>query len=1325
MNDSYKILALNDDSDQLELLEAVLSKAGYQVFTAADGKKGFEIAQSELPDLIISDVMMPRMDGIELCRLLRADEKLRPTPVLLVSAVRKDTSSMVEGIEAGADDYMQLPYEPMHLVAKAARLIERKHIQDEALQQSETRFRSLIENVSDVISMLAPDGTILYESPSLENVLGYQPDEIIGKNAFEFIHPEDFVKILTYFNQAMQTSEPSLPVEYRFRHKDNSWRILESIGKPFDDTVNGLVAIITSRDITKQEEAQEALRMSEERFRLASLATEDALWDWDLVTDSLWLSDPFYKLLGYQRGDVEPHINLWYESLHPDEKERVVGHIHEVIESGEHFWADEYRMRTAGGDYAHIFDRGYIVHDQDGKPIRMIGAAINFTERKRAEQQIRGQLHFIEAITDNMAEGICAFDRDGRITFINPAAEEMLGWKRREILGRNIHQTIHYQKADGTDFPAEECRLLNVLETGEPLRAYEDLFIRKNKTTFPALCFSAPLLENGEITGAVQTFHDVTERKRAEMELDQFFKVSVNLLCLLGFDGYFKRVNPAFVRVLGYTKEELLSTPFIEFVHPDDRQRTLNAAQKTFTGEETASFENRYVCKNGSVKWLLWNSATLEDEQMVYAVAHDITERKNIEEAIRFQAHLLDTVEQAIIATDLEGVDIYWNRFAEKLYGWTAAEALGRNIIDLTPAEISQRQAAHIMGRLKKGESWAGEFKVRNRGNQTFPAYVCSSPVTGKNGELIGIVGVSTDISERKKAEKDLAEANQRALREYDKLLKKLTKLAQTAGTARDLITIFRAILEFTRTAVPCTGFFISLYNEKTRLRTPAYAWDNAGGEFEISNLPPMEMSDSPHSRAVATGEVIIENDFQKAMVGQPVININLDKDPNLPQSCLVTPMAFMGRVVGAVEVQSTVPGTYRQEHATGMQMAANLAANAIENVRLLEKEREREEQLRQSQKLESVGRLAGGIAHDFNNMLTAINGYSDLTLRRLKADDPLRYNIEEIKKAGERSAALTHQLLAFSRKQILKPKVLDINEVIADISKLLQRLIGEDVQLSIVTNPKVGCMEVDPGQLTQVIMNLSVNARDAMPRGGNLIIETSNVYLSEEYATLHYPTKPGAYVMLAVSDNGVGIEEEALQHIFEPFYTTKEVGKGTGLGLATVYGIVKQSNGFIWVYSEVGKGTTFKIYFPRVDEICRLEETSAEAEDVPGGSETILLVEDEEAVRNLARQILESCGYKIIEARNGIEALSLCQNSDSQIDLLITDVVMPKMGGRELAEKISQLNPQIRQLFMSGYTDDAIIRQGMITEDMNFIQKPFTFETLAQKVREALDAKK
>jgi PAS domain S-box-containing protein len=382
---------------------------------------------------------------------------------------------------------------------------------------------------------------------------------------------------------------------------------------------------------------------------------------------------------------------------------------------------------------------------------------------------------------------------------------------------------------------------------------------------------------------------------------------------------------------------------------------------------------------------------------------------------------------------------------------------------------------------------------------------------------------------------------------------------------------------------------------------------------------------------------------------------------------------------------------------------------------------RKLEEQLRQSQKLESVGMLAGGIAHDFNNLLTVITGYSELTLNRLDQADPLARNIEEIKKASKRAAALTRQLLAFSRKQVLQPKVIDLNSVIVNIEKMLGRLVGEDMELRTSQGIGLGQVKADPGQIEQVILNLVVNARDAMPKGGKITLETANIYLDETYARGHIAVKPGWFVMLAVTDTGQGMDVETQKYIFEPFFTTKEEGKGTGLGLSTVYGIVKQSDGNIWVYSEVGVGTTFKIYLPLVDE--QVTETGADAarrESVPG-TETILLAEDEEMVRNLARESLEMNGYTVLEAANGKEALLICQQHEGRIHLLLTDMVMPRMSGKELAEQLVKLRPDTRVLYMSGYTNQAIVHHGILDRDIAFIGKPFTPDGLVTEVVKVL----
>jgi PAS domain S-box-containing protein len=383
------------------------------------------------------------------------------------------------------------------------------------------------------------------------------------------------------------------------------------------------------------------------------------------------------------------------------------------------------------------------------------------------------------------------------------------------------------------------------------------------------------------------------------------------------------------------------------------------------------------------------------------------------------------------------------------------------------------------------------------------------------------------------------------------------------------------------------------------------------------------------------------------------------------------------------------------------------------------------EEQLRGAQKLEAIGRLAGGVAHDFNNLLTIITASSDILLSRTD-DERTRDLLREIQRAGDRAAGLTRQLLMFSRKQVTEPRILDLNVVVADTERMLRRLIGEDVSLTTVLNPRLGRIKADAGQIEQVLMNLAVNARDAMPRGGKLSITTADVGLDEDHARAHPEVRPGPYVMLAVRDTGVGMDEATKTRLFEPFFTTKGPGKGTGLGLATVYGIIKGAGGHVEVESEPGHGTTFKVYLPRREEEALANRPSHQGlSRAPVGHETILLAEDEDAVRAITRHVLQMCGYVVLEADTGEEAIRVASEYSGPIDLLLTDVVMPGMGGRELAEHLTAARPDVRVLYLSGYTDDAIVRHGVLEAETAFLQKPFTPTILAQKVREVLDSER
>jgi two-component system cell cycle sensor histidine kinase/response regulator CckA len=465
-------------------------------------------------------------------------------------------------------------------------------------------------------------------------------------------------------------------------------------------------------------------------------------------------------------------------------------------------------------------------------------------------------------------------------------------------------------------------------------------------------------------------------------------------------------------------------------------------------------------------------------------------------------------------------------------------------------------------------------------------------------------------------------------------------------------------------------------------------------------------------------------------LLGLPVWKFVVEED--------MTRQVIMAKIAGDVSFHETFERTYRRKDGTTLPVLIedrvirdkkgritgirSMIEDITERRRAEEALRKSEEQLRQWQRVEAIGRLAGGVAHDFNNLLMTIKGCSELLLGELDSHDSRREEVEEIRKAAERATALTRQLLAFGRRQVLQPQVLDLNEVVANMDRMLQRLIGEDIHLLTVPDPELWPVTVDPGQIEQVIMNLAVNARDAMPGGGKLTIETANVVLDEDYARRHVSVKPGPCVMLAVTDNGCGMDKEIQSHLFEPFFTTKAKGEGTGLGLSTVYGIVKQSGGNIWAYSEPGLGTTFKIYLPRAEEAVKTYRPKIAPTVSPGGSETILLVEDEEAVRAIVSKILQNKGYTVLEAHHGHEALQICKDHQGPIHLMVTDVVMPHMSGSELAERLTSLRPELRVLFMSGYPDKAIVHHGVLGAGTSFLQKPFALSALECKVRDLLD---
>jgi PAS domain S-box-containing protein len=761
-------------------------------------------------------------------------------------------------------------------------------------------------------------------------------------------------------------------------------------------------------------------------------------------------------------------------------------------------------------------------------------------ERRRIEErelEIENRYHLLAQSVKGY--GIMTLDREGRVASWNGGAQQISGYSAHEILGR--HHSVFYTLDEIDQGKPEAALRAARVEGGAKEEGWR---VRRDGSAFWAeVVITARWNLAGAVIGFTMVTRDLTERRAAEEarrageeRLRALAENTMELVCILNADGTFRYVSAGYSHILGYDPESLLGTLPYPLLHADDVEPCAAALARTVAQPgEVVTTILRVRHADGSYRTLEISAQNLLEHPAVSGIVcngRDVTDRQAAEDELRFQAHLLDAVEQAVIATTLDGTITYWNRFAERLYGWSADEVRGRNVIDVTPSDVSREQGMEIMERLARGDSWSGEFLVQARDGRRFPALVTNSPILDPMGALAGVVGVSFDATER----------------------------------------------------------------------------------------------------------------------------------------------------------------------------------------------RELEEQLQQSRKLEAIGKLAGGIAHDFNNILTVISTSAEFVRQVLPPGAEAQADVAEIQRAAMRASALTSQLLAFSRKQVLTPRELDLNVVVSEMERMFQRLIGDDISLHTRLQPELGSVLADQSQIEQVLLNLVVNARDAMPRGGRVAISTSDVYLDETSIVRSSEVRPGPYVMITVCDTGHGMDRETMSCAFEPFFTTKPVGEGTGLGLATVYGIVKQSGGHVWVYSEPGEGATFKVYLPRCgDPLATV--TTAPARRSQRGTECVLLIEDEEPVRRAARRILEKLGYTVIEAANGRAALHVFEEQGARIDVVVTDTVMPEMGGRDVVDVLRGQRPHLPVLYMSGYTSDDVIRRG-VDPGADFIEKPFTAACFAAAIRGALDGR-
>jgi PAS domain S-box-containing protein len=776
----------------------------------------------------------------------------------------------------------------------------------------------------------------------------------------------------------------------------------------------------------------------------------------------------------------------------------------------------------------------------------------------------------------------------------------------------------------------------------------------------------------GEITHFIAIKLDICDRKQAEAKLlmltgrlslaTEVAKVGVWDLDLAS-NAFTWDINT--FEIYGFPP--LLQIPYEKWsaaVHPYDLPAVEATLRRVIEEKSQGFAEFRIILANGIVRIVSVVGRAVLDEHAnvirILGTVQDITERKRSAERLYMLARAVDNSTELIAMTDSELRITFANcallhalRYSEE------KEILGKSIAVIMSPNNAPELFSEIATRSMEGGVWRGECLHIRADGTDYPILLSTSVIKDQAGRVMGTLGISQDITERKETED------------------KLRRLADIVESSDD--AIISKSLDGT----------IQTWNGGAE-RMYEYSAVEAIGK-PISIIFPDEQRDEIPMilNKVNGGEILRNFETIRARKDGKQIRIALTVSPIKDAS---------GRIVGASAIGRDITQSKQME-----------------------------EMFRQAQKMEAVGRLAGGVAHDFNNLLTVIIGYSEMLLERADIDGQVRKKCEEIKRAGDRAASLTRQLLAYSRQQVLEPRVLNINTCVTEMEKMLRRLIGEDVELRTSLDATLGSVKADPGQIEQVIMNLAVNARDAMPEGGKLFVETSNAELDEEYAIHHPPSIVGRYVILAVTDTGVGMSQETKAHIFEPFFTTKELGKGTGLGLSTVYGVVKQSGGYVWVYSELGRGSVFKIYLPRVDSS---EVQIRPAKSVPEsiaritGTETILLVEDEQSVRALTRNLLEQGGYTVLEADNGAHAVEIAKRH-GHIHLLLTDVVMPGMNGPAVVDKILPIHSETKVLYVSGYSSSFDTPTGLVPAGADLLQKPFSRAALLRKVRNLLDMQK
>jgi two-component system cell cycle sensor histidine kinase/response regulator CckA len=1150
------------------------------------------------------------------------------------------------------------------MLGSSVDITERKN-SELALQKSEDKFSKAFHSGSVImIISTVDDGRFIDVNNEFLKVFGYSKEEVIGKTSREINIFKDY-KQREFMVREIQEKGFIKNYEIHSRTKNDELRVC-LISTDQIETDKEKYLLTTMNDITERKQAEEALRESEKRFKDLLEMLPEAIFETDRNINLTFANRRAFELFGYSKEDFAQGLN-GLELIASEDRERVKANMALRLKGEDPGTVEYQAVKKDGSTFPILFHANSIM--KDGKLAGVRGIIVDITERKQAEEALRQSEEKYRNLFQNSLEGI-GMSKENQVINANPALLEIFGYD-------NLNE---FKKIPLLDHVAPESRdlIINIMQTGKDDEQFKKRFeykiIRKDGEKRDLEISLGKIILNDE-TYTISTFHDITENKKAESALrdsEEKYRAIVaafdGLICTYSQDYRIEFINQHYIDRLGFDPTGQLCYKALQ--NRDDicpwciNERICQG--ESVRRERKSEKDGRWYYNSNTP--IFHADGTISKQSLVI----DITERKAVEEALAAEKQRLDDIIRATnVGTWESNVQTGESIFNER---W--AEIIGYALEEISPVSIDTWQKfAHpddfkmsdeLLKRHFNGELDYYECKVRMRhkNGDWIWVFVQGKIVTWtEDGRPLIMAGTHQDITERKRAEEEL--------RQRQEMISALIE------TSKDWIW-----------AIDLEG--VHTYCNPAIEKILGY---HAAELFVKNSFSLIHEDDRQLARKTIEMCIADKRGWNNLLIRWQ----HKDGSWRYLESNSVPIFDQKGKIIGFWGVDRDITERKRAEE-----------------------EREKlQEQLIHAKKMESIGRLAGGVAHDFNNLLTAIIGHSELIESGLKPDDPLLSDIKVVQQASDRAAQLTSQLLAFSRKQAMHPKIVNINKIINDMLNMLKRIIGEDIEFNILMSDDIRTIMVDPGQMEQVIVNMAVNARDAMQAGGMLTIKTSNIEVDEDIYQTGIEIKSGKYVLLSISDTGSGISDEIKTKIFEPFFTTKESGKGTGLGLSTVYGIVKQSVGQIAVDSRPGSGSTFNIYLPAVENPGNETVTASKKAELPKGSETILIVEDDEIVRNIAAEILKKSGYWVIATSSGKEALDVCARLDKPVDLVITDVIMPNMSGSEFAKELKNIWPEFKLLYISGYSNNDIGNQGPM---IRLLQKPFHPGELVLKVRQLLD---